>query len=218
MGWVGCLTCGWLFIFRWSHLKSILWRWVTMMSQRLRQVTHDKTMDTCEMVQPVEMDAASSEQSEDSKLKMLFAAWPKSGQEARTARIIGYPFSTICWAREGGLPQLPALISDYTFATPTTIFRDGLGCIYKMYWNVINEDSNSYGLWSPRIGIRSLWLCFCIHLQLELHLFGSKMWQAKSAPGFKCDHHHRSSLIQLHLERSLPQKGMLDMIMILQVA
>jgi hypothetical protein len=45
-----------------------------MMSQRLRQVTHDKTMDTCEMVQPVEMDAASSEQSEDSKLKMLFAA------------------------------------------------------------------------------------------------------------------------------------------------
>lgn len=39
------------------------------------QVTHDKTMDTCEMVQPVEMAAAySSEQSEDSKLKMLFAA------------------------------------------------------------------------------------------------------------------------------------------------
>ena len=67
------------FIFGWSDSKSILWRWVTVMSQRLPQVTHDKTMDTCEMVQPVEMDAAySSEQSEDSKLKMLFAVWPKS--------------------------------------------------------------------------------------------------------------------------------------------
>ena len=60
-------------------------------------------------------------------------------------------------------------------------------CIY-IYTQTIT-DTYVYNIFIKfqfkRIGIRPLLLFFCIHLQLELHFFGSKMWQAKSAPGFK---------------------------------
>ena len=94
------------------------------MSQRLRQVTHDKTMDTCEMVQPVEMDAASSEQNEDSKLKMLFAAWPKSGREAR---IIGYPFSTHLLGKGRGLTAASGPHFRLHFCNPHDYFQGWFG-------------------------------------------------------------------------------------------
>ena len=43
-----------------------------------RQVTHDKNIDACQMVQPIEMltGYSSTEEGEDAKLKMIFVSWP----------------------------------------------------------------------------------------------------------------------------------------------